>query len=111
MNRRAFLAALLAASGCKPRETPKGESSDKAVTAGNPIPEDKARTSSTLQGSRIPRVATLVHGTRTAASALAAITGVSAITLVRERLRELGYIEGKTILVEERYADGDPQRQ
>ena len=30
--------------------------------------------------------------------------------LFRDRLTELGYVDGKTILVEERYADGDAQR-
>jgi len=30
--------------------------------------------------------------------------------LLRDRLMELGYVEGKTILFEESYADGDPQR-
>ena len=31
------------------------------------------------------------------------------VTLFRERLSELGYVEGTSILVEERYAGGDPQ--
>jgi len=30
--------------------------------------------------------------------------------LFRDGLTKLGYVEGKTILVEESYADGDPQR-
>ena len=93
-----FLALAIAngrkATGASGTATPDGE------TAAGAIPP----------ASKIPRVATLVYGTRAAASATSAITGVSAITLFRERLRELGYVEGQTILVEERYADGDPQR-
>ncbi len=30
--------------------------------------------------------------------------------MFRDRLTELGYVEGKTIIIEESYADGDPQR-
>ena len=32
------------------------------------------------------------------------------IGLLRQRLRELGYTEGKSILIDEYYAEGDPQR-
>ena len=30
--------------------------------------------------------------------------------LFRQRLRELGYVEGKTIVIDERFAEGNPQR-
>ena len=30
--------------------------------------------------------------------------------LFRQRLRELGYVEGKTIIIDERFAEGNPQR-
>ena len=32
------------------------------------------------------------------------------MAIFRQRMRELGYIDGKTILIEERYSDGNPQR-
>src|SRR6266567_748555 len=32
------------------------------------------------------------------------------IGVFRQRLRELGYVEGKTILIDERYAEGEAQR-
>ena len=52
--------------------------------------------------SKIPRVAMLVFGTRENAA--------RAVALFRQRLRELGYLEGKTVLIEERYAGGNAQR-
>jgi putative ABC transport system substrate-binding protein len=55
--------------------------------------------------TKIPRVSILVFGTKSSVSATA-----PAPPLVRGRLTELGYIEGKTIQFEESYAEGDPQR-
>ena len=52
--------------------------------------------------SKIPRVAMLIFGTRENAA--------KTIALFRQRLREIGYVEGKTILIEERYAEGNAQR-
>jgi putative ABC transport system substrate-binding protein len=84
MNRRGFLVALALAAGCRPQEAAK---------------------------YKLPRVVTLVYGTKTASTAsTTGAIGVSAIVLFRERLKELGYVEGTNLLIEERYADGDPQR-
>jgi len=46
----------------------------------------------------------LVFGTRASNAAL------GGLALFRRRMRELDYVEGKTILIEERYADGNAQR-
>src|SRR5262249_49545626 len=59
------------------------------------------------QQRRVPRVAMLVFGTKGSAGASAP---AAAPTLVRDRLTQLGYVEGKTLLLEESYADGDSQR-
>jgi putative ABC transport system substrate-binding protein len=54
------------------------------------------------QPMKIPRVAVLLFGTRAGYS--------ESVALFRRRLRELGYVEGKSILIEERYAEDDAQR-
>ena len=56
--------------------------------------------------THVPRVAVLFFGPRGALIASTPDAG----GLVRKRLTELGYLEGKTIMVEEHYADADPQR-
>ena len=56
------------------------------------------------QPSKIPRVALLFYGTR------ASGTGFDGPVRFRQRLRELGYVEGKSILIEERHAEGNAQR-
>ena len=56
------------------------------------------------QPPKIPRVALLLFGTRKD------YLDWGTIVVFRKRLRELGYIEGKTILIEERYAEEDTQR-
>jgi putative ABC transport system substrate-binding protein len=105
MDRRAFLAALLVAAGCSPADAPD----KKAAVGGTGASDGKAGAGAIEQRAKIPRVATLFYGTRATAAASTAV-GVSAITLFRDRLREIGRVEGKTIVVEELYADGDPQR-
>ncbi len=56
------------------------------------------------QQTRVPRVGVLYFGARET------IVVVAGLPLFRQRLRELGYVEGKTILIEDRYADGNAQR-
>ena len=56
------------------------------------------------QRGKIPRIAYLNGGSRSAQSA----TNAEAL---RQGLRELGYVEGQNILVEDRYAEGNRDRQ
>ena len=53
---------------------------------------------------KVPRVALLLFGTPKD------FAGTTADALFRQRLRELGYVEGRSILIEERYADENAQR-
>ena len=108
MKRRAFLVALLAGYGCGPNEAPK-----KAADATNPAPAAGASPSAgerapggTEPQAKLPRVVILFFGTRELPGASTA----DGPPLLHRRLSELGYVEGKTIVVEERYADADPQR-
>ena len=54
------------------------------------------------QPARIPRIGILIP---TSASFLSA-----RVEAFRQRLRELGYVEGKNIVIEYRYAEGKPER-
>jgi len=105
MKRRTFLIAVLATYGCGPNDAP-----NKVADATNPTPAMATLTAGTRQPTalpqiKIPRVVMLFFGTRD----LPTVTSQGA-TLFRMRLTELGYVEGKSIVVEERYADGDTQR-
>jgi putative ABC transport system substrate-binding protein len=108
MDRRAFLVALIVACGCGPNEAPKqAADANRATPTGTETPGDRQQSVRAEPRKKIPRVAMLIFGTRASASASATS---SAVMLFRDRLTELGYVEGKSILVEERYADGDLQR-
>jgi len=98
-----FLAWALLAHNASTKAVQATAPAAKAATsaAANPL------TTSAASVGGVPRVAILVFGTRDAASATAPS---AAPGLVRARLTELGYIEGKSILVQEAYADGDQQR-
>ena len=92
MDRRTFVVAIVFACGCGQNETPR-TSTGQTLRAGTP--------------PRVPRVAVLFFGAKDSKS-----PGASqpAIALFRDRLTELGYVQGPSILVEEHYADGDPVR-
>ena len=55
------------------------------------------------QPARIPRIGIL--------SPTSAAFYLPRVEAFRQRLRELGYVEGKNILIEYRYADGKPERR
>ena len=110
MDRRAFLVGCTVASGCSPNDLPKTTTEASQVTPMSAdAPGVKQPSATTKPQTTIPRVAMLVFGSRLSGSATA--TGNSPVAkLFRDRLTELGYVEGKTILLEESYADGDPKR-
>jgi putative ABC transport system substrate-binding protein len=54
------------------------------------------------QPTRVPRIGYLISGSPSAASSL--------FEAFRQGLRELGYVEGKNIVIEWRYAEGKPDR-
>jgi putative ABC transport system substrate-binding protein len=110
MDRRAFLIALFAVCGCSPNEAPKAGANASDVTPTAAAPSGDKQQSAVLESkTKVPRVAMLVFGTQSTASATA--SGTTSVTkLFRDRLTELGHVEGKTILIDESYANGDPQR-
>jgi putative ABC transport system substrate-binding protein len=88
IRKLAMLAALGIAYGCGPAEVPNQHASSQ-------------------RDAKVPRVAILVFGSRDAAP----VTGPSsAAELLRKRMSELGHVDGKSVRIEERYAEGDPQR-
>ena len=54
------------------------------------------------QPEKIPRIGFLSMGSKAGSA--------NAVGVLRQSLRELGYVEGKDILIEYRYAEGQPER-
>src|SRR5690242_13671857 len=101
MDRRALLIALFALCGCSPNESPKAGANASGVSPPAAAPSGEKQASAALESkSKVPRVAMLVFGTQSTASATA-VGAASVSSLFRDRLTGLGYIEGKTILIEE----------
>jgi ABC-type uncharacterized transport system substrate-binding protein len=92
MNRRAFVVALLALCGCGRGDEPKTATPSPASPPSKAPPQ-----------AQIPRISILYFGTYGPG-------GVRSTDVLRQRLAELGYVDGKTILIEERSAGGDTQR-
>src|SRR5215468_9439732 len=107
MDRRAFLVVLLVACGCSQNEAPKNAEDAKQSTTGGIPRGGNEQPGSAGPTARIPRVALLAFGAKGSASASAPSLAPG---LFRDRLTELGYVDGKTVLVEESYADADQQR-
>ena len=92
MDRRAFIIGLLALFGCQRQE----EARPKSLT-----PEPAQSTAA--KPSRTPRIAVLYLGSSSG-------DWKARIEAFRRRLAELGYVDGKTVQIEERLADGDARR-
>jgi len=109
MDRRIFLLSLLAACGCGQNDVPRKEADASSVAskAVESPPASGPELATEQVRTKISRVSVLSFGDRpnTADTLMAAAPGH-----FRARLTELGYIEGKTIVVEEKFANGDPQR-
>jgi putative ABC transport system substrate-binding protein len=107
MNRRTFLVAVLSSYGCGRNDAPKKAAEAPNLTpTATAVPQAGAREAGAQPQPKIPRVVMLFFGTRE----LPGATTSGGSALFRMRLTELGYVEGKSIVVEERYADGDPRQ-
>lgn len=60
--------------------------------------------------AKIPRIGLLNPHTPTKGNASGETLGQTAVDVFRQGLQDLGYIEGKTILIEYRWAEGHPER-
>jgi len=108
LDRRSFLLALVALCGCGKNEAPSvAKEAGSLPQAGPRAAGARQLSAGAEQGTNVPRVAVLVFGPRDSGGAGGPS---SAVTLFRNRMAELGYLEGKTVVLEERYADGDSQR-
>jgi ABC-type uncharacterized transport system substrate-binding protein len=106
MKRRVFLLALLAAYGCGASDSPNNAKQASNVTPAAAATSPAGTSEPAAQQTKIPRVVLLFFGTREFPGA----TMSEGAALFHRRLAELGYVEGKSIVVEERYADGDSRQ-
>jgi putative ABC transport system substrate-binding protein len=104
MSRWAFLAAILFVYGCGQNDAPKKTAERTLATPPSAEAAD-AREAAAQSKAKVPRVVMLFFGS-------AELPGgtVADSALFRARLTELGYVEGKSVVVQERYAAGDPQK-
>ena len=104
-DRRALLLALLVLAGCR-----RTERSQVSGDADPPTPASGgASATKTAAGeatTRLPRVVMLSFSSPNTLSP----NGPPVASLLRDRLAQLGRVDGKTIVLDERYAQGDPQR-
>jgi putative ABC transport system substrate-binding protein len=105
MNRRAFLAAILSVCGCGQNDAPKKTAGATLSTPPSAVAAAVAREAAGQAKAKIPRVVMLFYG-----SAELPGGAVADSALFRARLTELGYVEGKSVVVQERFAAGDPQK-
>lgn len=108
MIRRQFVVAGLFASACGRKEgldeaVGGAASAARAQVSGDP----RHPTAASMPSSGVPRVAFLALGVK---DAPAISSPMPAEQLFRARLAELGYVDGTTVRIEERYANGDMQR-
>ena len=104
-DRRAFLVALLAPSGCNRPERPQA-TGNADPAASRPTTASVARTPGAEATPSVPRVAMLSFSSPNAVSP----SGPPVADSLRDRLARLGRVDGRTIVLDERYAKGDPQR-
>ena len=87
MDRRAFIVTLLATYGCGQKEEPKKPAEAPKAAATNAQPPEKIARLGFLAG--FPRL----------------MTQDAASTTIIERLRELGYVEGRNLVIDYRHAE------
>jgi len=104
-DRRAFLVVLLAPPGCSRPERPEATGNADPATP-RPTTASVARTTGAEATPRVPRVVMLSFSSPNTISP----SGLPVADSLRDRLARQGRVDGKTIVLDERYAKGDPRR-